>query len=189
MEYHILSTGMTVGEALTCLTERNILLKEYVYRGVISKKKRIKAEKSLDFLFAKYNTLKENKTVNSGKAQTLWIETLWNRLTDRKCVNKDGKSDFVLLMTGSQPLNPVIWYKGLKWLVQFVREGMAVGKIKVQGNAGEDKFIVGYIIQNFCPNPDIPNQKAERYTEERIKAAANENLKDRIRERRYFVFE
>ena len=38
-------------------------------------------------------------------------------------------------------------------------------------------------------NPDIPNQKAERYTEERIKAAANENLKDKIKERRFFVFE
>jgi len=39
-----------------------------------------------------------------------------------------------------------------------------------------------YIMLNFCPNPDIPNQKAEHYTEERIKAAANENLKDKIKE-------
>jgi hypothetical protein len=189
MEYHILSTGMAVSEAIAYLTEQNILLKEYIYRGVISKKIQIKAEKSLDFLFAKYNTLKENIISNSEKAQVLWIETLWNRLSDRKCVRDDSKSDFVLVMTNNQPLNQVIWYKGLKWLVQFVREGITVGKIKIQGNMGEDKFIMGYIMQNFSPNPDIPNQKAERYTEERIKAAANENLKDRIRERRYFVFE
>ena len=94
-----------------------------------------------------------------------------------------------MIMTNHQTLNPIIWYKGLKWLVQFVREGITVGKIKIQGNIGEDKFITGYIMQNFSPNPDLPNQKAERYTEERIKAAANENLKDKIRERRYFVFE
>jgi hypothetical protein len=188
MEYHIQTTGMTVGEALTFLNERNILLKEYVYRDVIGKKKRIKAEKSLDYLFTKYNALKENKISNSEKAQTQWIETLWNRLLEKKYV-KDGKSDFVLIMTNSQPLNQVIWYKGLKWLVQFVREGIAVGKIKVQGYVGEERFTMNYIMQNFCPNPDIPNQKAERYTEERIKAAANENLKDKIKERRFFVFE
>jgi len=188
MEYHIQSTGMTVGEALTFLNERNILLKEYVYRNVISKKKRVKAEKSLDYLFTKYNALKENKISNSEKAQTQWIETLWNRLLEKKCV-KDGKSDFVLVMTTNQPLHQIIWYKGLKWLVQFVREGIAVEKIKIQGNVGEDRYVINYIIQNFCPNPDIPNQKAEHYTEERIKAAANENLKDKIRERRFFVFE
>jgi hypothetical protein len=111
-----------------------------------------------------------------------------NCFTGKRCV-KDGKSDFVLIMTNNQPLNQVIWYKGPKWLVQFVREGIAVGKIKFYGNVGEDKFIAGYIRQNFCHNPDIPNQKAERYTEERIKSAANENLKDKIRKRRYFVFE
>jgi len=92
-------------------------------------------------------------------------------------------------MTGNQPLHQIIWYKGLKWLVQFVREGIEVKKIKVQGDVGADRFIVKYIMQNYCPNPDIPNQKAEHYTEERIKAAANENLKDKIKERRYFVFE
>ena len=36
---------------------------------------------------------------------------------------------------------------------------------------------------------DILNQKTERYTEARIKAAANENFKDKIIERKYFVFE
>jgi len=179
---------MTVGGALTFLNERNILLKEYVYRDAISKKKRINAEKSLDYLFTKYNAMKEIKITNSEKAQTQWIEVLWNRLLEKKCV-KDGKSDFVLIMTNNQPLHQVIWYKGLKWLVQFVREGIVVGKIKIQGNVGEDRFTMNYIMQNFCPNPDIPNQKAERYTEERIKAAANENIKDKIRERRYFVFE
>ena len=188
MEYHIKSAGMTVGEALTFLNERNILLKEYVYRDVICNKKRIKAEKSLDYLFTKYNALKENKISNSEKVQTEWIESLWNRLSEKKCV-KDGKSDFFLIMTNNQPLNQIVWYKGLKWLVQFAKEGIVVGKIKVQGNVGEDRFILNYIMQNFCPNPDIPNQKAERYTEERIKAAANENLKDKIKERRYFVFE
>jgi len=189
MEFHIQTTGMTVGEALTFLNERNILFKEYVYRDVISKKKRIKAEKSLDFLFTKYNALKESIISNSEKAQIQWIETLWNRLLEKKCVRDDGKSDFFLIMTYNQPLNQIIWYKGLKWLVQFVREGIAVGKIRIQGSVGEDKFLTGYIMQNFCPNPDLPNQKAERYTEERIKAAANENLKDKIKERRFFVFE
>jgi len=189
MEYHIKTTGMTVGEALTFLNERNILLKEYVYRDVISKKRQGKAEKSLDYLFTKYNALKENKINNSEKEQTQWIETLWNRLLEKNCVKKDGKSDFVLIMTNNQPLNQVIWYKGLKWLVQFVREGIAVGKIKILGNIGEDRFMMRYIAQNFCPNPDIPNQKAEHYTDERIKAAANENLKDKIKEMRYFVFE
>jgi hypothetical protein len=188
MEFHIQSTGMTVGEALAFLNERNILLKEYVCRDVISKKKRIDAEKSLDYLFAKYNALKENKISNSEKAQSSWIEMLWNRLTEKKCVKED-KSDFYMIMTGNQPINQVIWHKGLKWLVQFVKEGIEVGKIKVQGSAGEDRFMSDYIMQNFCPNPDIPNQKAEQYTEERIKTAANENLKDKIRERRYFVFE
>ena len=188
MEYHIQTTGKTVGEALTFLNERNILLKEYVYRNVISKKKRVQAEKSLDYLFTKYNALKENKISISEKAQTQWIETLWNRLLEKKCV-KDGKSDFVLVMTNSQPLHQIIWYKGLKWLVQFVREGIEVGKIKNQGNQGIERFTTNYIIQNFCPNPDIPNQKAEHYTEERIKAAANEKIKDKIKERRYFVFE
>ncbi len=188
MEYHIQTTGMTIGEALTYLNEQNILLKEYVYRDVISKKKRVKAERALDYLFTKYNALKENKINNSEKAQTSWIETLWNRLLAKKCV-KDGKGDFVLIMTNSQPLNQVIWYKGLKWLVQFVREGIAVGKIKVQGNVGEDKFIINYIMQNFYPNPDLPNQKAERYTDERIKSAANENLRNKIKDRKYFVFD
>jgi hypothetical protein len=65
MEFHIQSTGMTVGEALAFLNERNILLKEYVYRDVVSKKKRINAEKSLDYLFTKFNALKENKISNS----------------------------------------------------------------------------------------------------------------------------
>jgi hypothetical protein len=188
MEFHIQSTGMTIGEALTFLNERNILLKEYVYRDVISKKKRINAEKSLDYLFTKYNALKENKINNSEKTQIQWIETLWDRLTEKKCV-KDGKSDFVMIMMNSQPINQIVWYKGLKRLVQFVNEGIAVGKIRVQGNAGHDKFVTGYIMQNFCPNPDLPNQKAEQYTEERIKAAANENLKDKIKERVFFVFE
>jgi hypothetical protein len=189
MEYHIQTTGKTVGEALTFLNERNILLKEYVYRDVISKKKRIKAEKSLDYLFTKYDALKENKISNSERTQTQWIDALWNRLSEKKCVKEDGKSDFVLIMTGNQPLNQVVWYKGLKWLVQFVREGIAVKKIKVRENMGSERFVIGYIMRNFCPNPDLPNQKAERYTEERIKAAANENLKDKIKEMRYFVFD
>ena len=44
-------------------------------------------------------------------------------------------------------------------------------------------------MQNFYPNPDLPNQKAEYYTDERIKATENENLKDKTMERKYFVFE
>jgi hypothetical protein len=189
MDYHIQTTGKTVNEALIFLNEQDISLKEYVYRGVITKRKRKKAENSLDYLFTKYKRLKENTTDNSEKTQSKWIETLWDKLFEKKCVKDSGKSDFVLIMFNYQPLKKVIWYKGLKWLVQFVREGIAIGKIKIQGNVSEDRFITNYIMRNFCPYPALANQKAECYTEERIKAAANENLKEKIKGRMYFVFE
>jgi len=45
--------------------------------------------------------------------------------------------------------------------------------------------LISILVQNFSRKMNL----TEHYTEERIKTAANENLKDKIKERRYFVFE
>ena len=189
MEYHIQTTGMTVDEALTFLNEQIIKLKKNAHLNNITEKDCVSAIKSLDYLVAKYNALKENIINNSEKVQKQWIETLWQTLREKKCVTDDDKRDFKLIMDNNQPLKKVMWCKALKWLVQFVREGIETKKIEVQGKADEDRFIIDYIMQNFFPSPRIPHQKAKHYTEKSIKREATKNRKDRIKGRMYFVFE
>jgi len=189
MDYQIQTTGKTVSEALTFLNKKTISLKDYVYRDVISKRKRRKAEEALDLLFTKYNAEKE-KLISSGEnEQTQWIETLWQTLLEKKCVKENDKSDFKLIMTNNIPVKKVMWCEGIKWLVQFVREGIKIGKIKVQGNAGEKEFIIDYIMQNFFPSSEIPHQKAKHYIRGRIDSAGNNNFNDKIKKNMYFVFE
>ncbi len=193
MDFQIQARGFTADEAIKFLTEQEIKLKEYIYRNVIAKEKQSKAEKSLDYLFTKYRAQKEEETgiPHISRRQPEWITRVWENLLAYKCVLSEYKSDFVLIMMGATPVNKLIWSKGLIKLVQFVEEGIEIGKIYRQGFDGKDQFIMEYITSNFRPNPNIPNQKLEHYTSERIKTAQNEFLKikpkDRIKE--FFVFD
>ena len=94
-------------------------------------------------------------------------------------------------MTNSPILNQIYWKKGLVKLVQFVEEGLDIGKIKRDDKREKSRaqFIIDYIMANFRPDPNIPNQKLTHYTEYRIKKAQNDRYSQDIDGREFFIFD
>jgi len=197
-QYQIQNRGMTPEEALSFLSERYSTLKYRIARGSISKTEQEGAERAFDHLFYKYNRLNDEKNNNANSSiQTRistipeWINTVWQNFISHRCVISGDKANFTLIMTGLYPTKKIIWSKGFVKLVQFIEEGIETGKIPNKGLSGQDAFITDYITTYFCPNPNIPNQKLEHYTKDRIRTALNERLRILSKEqtREFFVFD
>ena len=200
MQYRIQARGMTPDEALTFLSEMYSNFKYRIARNSISKSSQSEAEKAFDHLFYEYNRLgneanrnnADNITTRTGISITAqWIDTVWQNLVSYRCVINEDKADFTLVMRGLYPTKKITWSKGLVKLVQLIEEGIETGKIQHKGLSGQDDFITDYITTYFYPNPNIPNQKLEHYTKDRIRTALNERLKipPKERNREFFVFD
>jgi hypothetical protein len=198
MEFEIKMRGLERAEAMEFLHERQIQLKEYVYRNIVKGRQRAKAERAFDFLLFKYDVPDEKRSTPATLRQNVpetrpWIETVWKHLIDRRCVVEPDKANIILLLTGTLPAAKIVWKKGLGKLIRFVEEGIDARKITVPPHTGKNDFVTKYVIDNFLPDPNVPNQKNDSYTDERIRTAKRLNTEQdygkRILIKEYFVFD